>query len=183
MESKVKDQKFQKRETKPREVAERKIFRIGDDDLPGYKKIRNVFRDIYGVSFSYSNAIIKAINIDPNKKLQDLDENSMGRLKDALYNPSAYGIPKWMYNWRKEEETGVDKHYIGNDLMAKNNLNIQNIKLSGSYRGYRHQFGYKLRGQRTRSRGANFKGRVGPTVGVTKKKEQVQQQQQQQKKE
>ncbi len=173
-------QKFQKKQVK--EEKEHKIFRIGDEDLPGDVSIRNVLRKIYGVSFSYSNAIIRALNLDPNSVLQNLDENTLNKIKDALYNPKNYGIPEWLYNWRKELETGRDMHYIGSELRMKSNLNIQNIKLSGSFRGVRHQFNYKLRGQRTRSRGANFRGRVGATVGVIRKKEQQTQQQQQQKK-
>lgn len=172
-------QKVQKVQKKPlKEEKEHKIFRIGDEDLPGDVSIRNVLRKIYGVSFSYSNAVIKALNLDPNVVLQDLDENTINKIKDALYNPKNYGIPTWLYNWRKEVETGRDIHFIGNELRMKNNLQIQSIKNLGSFRGIRHQFNYKLRGQRTRSRGANFRGRIGTTVGVTRKKEQQTQQQQ-----
>jgi Ribosomal protein S13 len=93
----------------------------------------------------------------------------MEKLRDVMHDPHKNGIPDWMYNWRRDETTGADSHLIGNDLKSKSTLHIQMIKATRSYRGYRHSFNYKLRGQRVKSRGANFKGRVGTSLGVTKK--------------
>ncbi len=109
------------------------------------------------------------LGVDGSKILQDLDGPTMDRLKDIMYNPHKNGIPDWMYNWRRDETTGADMHLIGNELKSKHALHIQTIKTTRSYRGYRHSFNYKLRGQRVKSRGANFKGRIGNALGVTKK--------------
>ena len=78
-------------------------------------------------------------------------------------------LPDWLYNWRRDDTTGLDYHLLSTELRSKMTMHIQNIKNSRSYRGYRHSFNYKMRGQRVRSRGANFRGRVGGTVGVSKK--------------
>ncbi|MCL5009654.1 MAG: 30S ribosomal protein S13 [Candidatus Parvarchaeota archaeon] len=149
--------------------GERKIIRISDTDIDGSTEIKNALRIITGISFSYANAIIKVLGINGNTKLQDISAGDMDKLKDIMKNPHKNGIPGWMYNWRKDENTGLDTHLIGNDLKSKHNLHIQEIKTSRSYRGYRHSFNYKMRGQRVKSRGANFKGRIGNTIGVTKK--------------
>jgi ribosomal protein S13 len=49
-------------------------------------------------------------------------------------------------------------------------MDVESLKAKRCYRGVRHIHSYKVRGQRTRSRGANVRGRVGSTVGVVKKK-------------
>lgn len=155
--------------------VERKIIRIADTDLNGDKKVGDALRDIYGVSFSFSNAIMKVLGIEYNKKLQEIDESNMAKLKEALLDPKKYNIPEWLCNWRKDERSGLDHHYVGNELKSKATLHIQTIKNSRTYRGYRHSFNYKVRGQRVKSRGANVRGRIGSTIGVTKKTAQQQQ--------
>lgn len=150
-------------------AVEKRIIRIADTDIDGSKKIKDALRLINGIGFAYANAIIRVLNIPEAKKLQDLDEPMMEKLRDAMKEPHKNGIPNWMYNWRRDENTGADSHLIGNDLKSKHALHIQMIKTTRSYKGYRHSFNYKLRGQRVKSRGANFKGRVGTSLGVTKK--------------
>ncbi len=159
----------------PKVVGERKIIRIADTDLNGDKKVGDALRDIHGVSFSFSNAVMRVLGIEYNKKLQEIDDNTLSKLKEALYDPKKYNIPVWLCNWRKDEHSGLDYHYVGNELKSKVTLHIQNIKSSRTYRGYRHSFNYKLRGQRVKSRGANTRGRIGSTMGVTKKTAQQQQ--------
>lgn len=155
----------------PKAVAgpERRIIRVADTDLDGSKKIKDALRLITGIGFTYANAIIRVLGVQEDKKLQDLDEQTMTKLKDVMRDPHKNSIPDWLYNWRKDEFTGTDSHLIGNDLRSKSALHIQAIKASRSYKGYRHSFNYKLRGQRVKSRGANFRGRIGNAIGVTKK--------------
>ncbi|MGC8681997.1 MAG: 30S ribosomal protein S13 [Candidatus Acidifodinimicrobium sp.] len=155
----------------PKKPVEKRIIRIGDTDLDGDKSVISQLIRIYGVSASYANAIINALNLEAKTKLQDLNEETINKLKEALINPQKYGIPLWLLNWQKEVESGVSKHKVGSELKSKNALNLQQIKLLRTFRGIRHQFGYKVRGQKTRSRGANEKGRIGKTIGVTKSKE------------
>ena len=153
---------------------ERRIVRIADTDLDGSKKVKDLLRTIPGISFSYSNALMHALNIPYDMKLQDMGEKELNELKGALSDPFKYKIPHWMFNWRKDEETGLDYHLLSNDLKSKTTMQIQKIKTSRSYRGYRHSFNYKMRGQKVKSRGANFHGRVGSSLGVIKKKGQPQ---------
>lgn len=152
-------------------VGEKRIIRIGDTDLDGDKNTLSQLIRIYGVSSSYANALINVLDIEGTSKLQDLNEETINRLKEALTDPQKYGIPLWLLNWQRDREAGASKHRVGNELKSNNALNLQQIKLLRTYRGIRHQFGYKVRGQRTKSRGANEKGRIGKTIGVTKAKE------------
>ncbi len=162
-------QKTEKPAIKQEIGPERKIVRIADTDLDGSEKLSDSLRKIYGISFAYASGIINVMGIQGSTKLQDLDNAALEKLKDVLFNPQKYGMPRWLYNWRRDQATGSDKHILGNELKSKLTLHIQMIKNSRSYRGYRHSFNYKLRGQRVKSRGANFKGRIGTSLGVTKK--------------
>ncbi len=153
------------------DTQERRIVRIADTDLDGSRKVKDLLRSITGISFSYANALMKVLNISDDKKLQDLNEKELTELKEAFSDPFKYKIPHWMFNWRKDEATGLDYHLLSNDLRSKITMHIQDIKTSRSYRGYRHSFNYKLRGQKVKSRGANFHGRVGSSLGVIKKKQ------------
>jgi small subunit ribosomal protein S13 len=54
---------------------------------------------------------------------------------------------------------------LGSDWLVMIREDIDLMKRIKSYKGVRHEFGYKVRGQRTRST-----GRKGAVVGVARKK-------------
>lgn len=60
-------------------------------------------------------------------------------------------------------DTGTDKHLITSDLDFTISNDIEREKSVMSWRGYRHMFGLKVRGQHTRT-----SGRKGGAVGVKK---------------
>ena len=60
-------------------------------------------------------------------------------------------------------------HMIGVDLTVKNRQDVDNMIRIQAWRGHRHQYGQKVRGQRTRST-----GRTGATMGVMKKSAEAQ---------
>jgi small subunit ribosomal protein S13 len=55
-------------------------------------------------------------------------------------------------------------HIIGTDLTFRVKQDITNAKDMNTWKGYRHAYGQKVRGQRTRTT-----GRTGMTVGVLRK--------------
>ncbi|MEM3285468.1 MAG: 30S ribosomal protein S13, partial [Fervidicoccaceae archaeon] len=73
-------------------------------------------------------------------------------------------LPSWMFNRRKDIETGEDFHLIGSELIFRVKQDIEREKKIKSWRGIRHALGLKVRGQRTHTT-----GRLGVTVGVSKK--------------
>ncbi len=151
-----------------------KIVRIGDVDINTTDTVLHGLTKIYGISWSLSNAIVNVLGLDRKTKFEELDQQTMDKLKDIIVNPKKYGIPNWLLNWRRFDPNSPE-HYIGNQLKSVEEMYIESLKTSGTWRGFRHQFNYKVRGQRTRSRGANVKGRIGMTVGVTRKSTQQQQ--------
>jgi ribosomal protein S13 len=153
-----------------KKIAEQtqKIVRLGDVDIPTSDTIVHGLTKIYGINWSLANAIVNALGFDKKTKFDNLDETSLEKLKNAIYNPKSIGIPTWLLNWRRFDPNSPE-HYVGNQLKSIEEMYMETLKNSGTWRGYRHQFNYKVRGQRTRSRGANVKGRIGMAVGVLKK--------------
>ncbi|RLG18549.1 30S ribosomal protein S13 [Nanoarchaeota archaeon] len=150
--------------------VEKKIIRMFGTDLDGSLRVARSLMKIKGISFAFAQAVRRALNIPPDKKLQELSEEELKKVEECIKNPEKFGIPSFLYNRRKDRETGKDMHLVSGDLEIAKKLDIEFLKSIKCYRGIRHMYGFKLRGQRTKSRGASFFGRVGPIVGVSKKK-------------
>ena len=84
-------------------------------------------------------------------------------LKMLLKNINSIGVPNWYLNRRKDMDTGTDVHLITSDLDFTKSNDIDREKSIMSWRGYRHMFGLRVRGQRTRNT-----GRTATSVGVKK---------------
>jgi small subunit ribosomal protein S13 len=85
-------------------------------------------------------------------------------MEEVIKDPAKNGIPGWLLNRRKESETGRDTHLISADLVLRTKMDIEKMKEIKSWRGYRHAYGLKVRGQRTKTT-----GRAGKALGVKKK--------------
>lgn len=92
-----------------------------------------------------------------------LTEKEVSDIEAAIKNPSLIGIPNWYLNRRKDSDTGTDKHLLTSDLDFTISNDIEREKTVYSWRGYRHMFGLRVRGQCTRTT-----GRKGGAVGVKK---------------
>lgn len=144
------------------------IVRIMQTDIPGNKKVLAGLTYIKGVSWSISNAMCKILDLNPEKKISDLDEKEIEKIIKFLQNPSA--LPLFLMNRRKDFETGENSHLIGTSLDMKKEFDIRRLKKIRSYRGLRHATGQPTRGQRTKSHFRERKGKKR-VVGVQKKKE------------
>lgn len=143
----------------------RHILRISGTDVDGTVKVPYALTKIKGVSLNLANAIIKKTNVNPEKRAGVLTEPEVKRIEQIIKEPTKFGVPSWLLNRRKDLETGKDLHLIGADLVLKTKMDIKRMKEMNSWRGYRHAYGLKVRGQRTRST-----GRKGKAVGVKVKK-------------
>ncbi len=147
----------------------KQIIRIAEADLDGNKKLEHALISIKGISWAFAHAIRKSLNLD-NVKLSELSQDDVEKLKNAIAKPQEFGIPSWIYNRQKDISIGKDMHLLSNDLILANRMDVRRLKTIRCYRGVRHFYNHKVRGQRTRSRGANVRGRTGATVGVVRKK-------------
>ncbi len=142
----------------------RHIVRMIYKDLPGEKPVQWALSELKGVGPAFARAVALAAGVDPSEKLGSLDEEALKRVEEVLRDPAKHGIPSWMFNLRKDYETGKDLHLLGPDLDMAVQGYIGLERRIRSRRGIRHELGLPVRGQRTRTT-----GRKGMTVGVKRK--------------
>jgi len=142
----------------------RYIVRIMGTDVQGTQKTSYAVAHIKGISTSLSNAVLKKAGVNPDLRVGLLTDSDVGKIEDVIRDPAKYGIPAWMYNRRKDSDTGKDMHVLGADLAFKIKTDIDGAKDMRSWRGYRHAYSLKVRGQRTKTT-----GRAGKALGVKKK--------------
>ena len=142
----------------------RHILRIMGTDMQGTSKIMYALTSIKGISLSLSNAILKKARVNPDVRVGFLTEAETSRIEEAIENTTKHNLPNWLLNRRKDAETGKDTHIIRADLVLKTKMDVDRQKEIRSWRGYRHAYGLKVRGQRTKTT-----GRAGKALGVKKK--------------
>jgi len=142
----------------------RYIVRIMGTDAQGTLKTAYAVTQIKGVSASLSNAVLKKAGVNPDLRVGFLAESDVSKIEDVIRDPAKYNIPGWMFNRRKDTETGKDIHVLSADLAFKIKTDIDGAKEIRSWRGYRHAYNLKVRGQRTKTT-----GRAGKSLGVKKK--------------
>ncbi len=123
------------------------MARIAGVDLPRNKRIEIALTYIYGIGFSRAKDIIAGTGIDPDKRVKDLTEEEVARLREY-----------------------IEANYkVEGDLRREVAMSIKRLIDMGTYRGLRHKMGLPVRGQRTRT---NARTRKGPrrTVGARRKK-------------
>ena len=142
----------------------RHIVRLVETDLDGTLKINHALSNIKGVGMGLADIVVKKAGVSPEARIGFLSETEIEKLEDIIKKPGKYGLPGWLLNRSKDIETGKDLHLIGSDLTLQIKKDIEEMKKIRSWRGYRHAYGLKVRGQRTK-----VTGRTGKAVGVKKK--------------
>ena len=100
---------------------------------------------VYGVGRTRSNSVLHRAGIDPQKKVRDLTDEEIARIRKIL-----------------EEEGAVE-----GELRKEVTMNIRRLIEVGSYRGGRHRRNLPVRGQRTHT---NARTRKGPRKTVAGKR-------------
>jgi small subunit ribosomal protein S13 len=121
------------------------MARIAGVDLPRNKHTNIALTYIYGIGHSRAARILAAANVEPLKKVQDLAEDEVNRIRQVI-----------------EGEGGVE-----GDLRKDVSMNIKRLIEIGSYRGFRHRRNLPVRGQRTHT---NARTRKGPRKGTVAQK-------------
>jgi small subunit ribosomal protein S13 len=117
------------------------MARIAGVDLPPKKRAEIGLTFIYGIGRTRSMSILIRAGVDPNKKVKDLTEDEVTRIRQII-----------------EEEGGVE-----GDLRKDLAMNVRRLIEIGSYRGMRHRRSLPVRGQRTHT---NARTRKGPRKGT-----------------
>lgn len=151
----------------------RGIVRVANKDIKGELSLPRALKQIKGIGFSLAEIIseiaAKELNIDRMEKIGNFNASQIKKLEDIIMNPNNYGIPAWMVDRQGGLSTEEVKHLVSSDLDFQKKRDIELQQNIRSYRGVRHMFGLRVRGQRTRTT-----GRKGTTLGVVRKKTQPQ---------
>ncbi len=139
------------------------ILRIAGKDIEGSKKVIVAVSEIKGIGYNFAQVLTQILNISPDKHVGFLTEGEIREIEQAIANPTKAGVPLWYLNRRKNMDTGLNQHMITSDLDFAAKNDVEREKTVMSWRGYRHMFGLRVRGQCTRTT-----GRKGGAVGVKK---------------
>jgi small subunit ribosomal protein S13 len=162
------EKKPEKREKKKPETKEKlagHVIRILATDIRGEMKVVPGIGEIKGIGINMSSAIVNRLALNRKKRMQDLSDDEIDRIEKAISDPGSLGIPQWMFNRRKDLDTGKNLHLTTVDLIFAQKSDIDLMGEIKSYKGLRHAKGLKVRGQRTAST-----GRGRNAVGVQRKK-------------
>ena len=121
------------------------MARIAGVDLPRNKRSFIALTYIYGIGQSRATRILDEAKVDPMKKVQDLAEDEVNRIRQVI------------------EGEGL----VEGDLRKEVSMSIKRLIEIGSYRGFRHRRNLPVRGQRTHT---NARTRKGPRKGTIAQK-------------
>jgi small subunit ribosomal protein S13 len=137
------------------------ILRIAGKDIDGSRKIVVALSAVKGIGHNLAQVLLQSLKINPNIRLGFLTDKELADIESVIRDPARAGMPDWYLNRRKDMETGTNRHLITSDLDFMISNDIEREKSVMSWRGYRHMFGLRVRGQCTRTT-----GRKGGAVGV-----------------
>ncbi len=112
------------------------MARIAGVNIPNQQHAEIALTSIYGIGRSRSKLICAAANVVATRKVKDLTDTEMDRLREQVTRLTVEG-----------------------DLRREVSMNIKRLMDLGCYRGVRHRKGLPVRGQRTRT---NARTRKGP---------------------
>ncbi|MBQ7136965.1 MAG: 30S ribosomal protein S13 [Bacilli bacterium] len=121
------------------------MARIKGVDIPNDKHVEISLTYIYGIGRNLSKKILADAGVEPTKKVKDLDNDELNKVRDE-----------------------VGKYVVEGDLRRDVNMNIKTKMEINSYQGTRHKKGLPVRGQSTRSNARTRKGK-GKTIANKKK--------------
>jgi small subunit ribosomal protein S13 len=113
------------------------MARIAGTTIPNEKRVEIALTYIYGIGLTRSQQTLKAVNIDPNTRVKDLDESQLGSLREY-----------------------IDTNFVVEaDLNREVSGNIKRLKEIKAYRGLRHSAKLPVRGQRTKTNARTKRGK------------------------
>ena len=118
------------------------MARIGGVNIPNHQHAEIALTAIYGVGRSRARKICVAAGIELTRKMKDLSDSEMDKLREQVGKFSTEG-----------------------DLRREVSMNIKRLMDLGTWRGKRHRAGLPVRGQRTRT---NARTRKGPRKAAVK---------------
>ena len=141
------------------------LIRIVGNDIPGEKKTLIGLTQIRGLGYMFANSILQILKINPDSRIGTLSPEQVSSIEKIIEDPKSVNFPTWFLNRQQDAETGDDLHLVTSDIAFNIRNDVEREKGVFSWRGYRHMYGLKVRGQRTRCSGR--KGGAGAPAAAT----------------
>ncbi|MBI3590804.1 MAG: 30S ribosomal protein S13 [Candidatus Melainabacteria bacterium] len=122
------------------------MARFAGVDLPQNKRTEISLTYLYGIGRSLSNRILEKTGIDKNKRMKDLTDAEINKLREEIEK----------------------NHQVEGDLRRIEGLNVKRLTEINCYKGMRHRKGLPVRGQRTKTNARTRRGRKRMTVAGKK---------------
>jgi small subunit ribosomal protein S13 len=122
------------------------MARLAGVDLPRNKRMEIALTYIYGIGKARAREILKAAEVSPDKRTDELDDNETRRIREVIE---------------------AKQMKVEGDLRRDVSMNIKRLMDLGCHRGLRHRKSLPVRGQRTHT---NARTRKGPRKGQQIKK-------------
>src|SRR5947209_19559379 len=113
------------------------MARISGVNIPLNKRVEIGLTYIFGIGRSTSNKLLAEVGVEPDRKVRDLTEEEVIRLREAIDSALT----------------------VEGDLRRERSQNIKRLQEIGCYRGLRHRRGLPVHGQHTKT---NARTRKGP---------------------
>ena len=113
------------------------MARIKGIDLPKNKRGIIALTYIYGIGDSFSKDILFKANVDPNKKVEEWNDNEVNLIRSII----------------------SDNYVVEGELRSEVQMSIKRLMDIGCTRGIRHRLGLPLRGQKTKNNARTRKGK------------------------
>jgi small subunit ribosomal protein S13 len=124
------------------------MARISGVDIPREKQVLYSLQYIHGIGPSGSKKILADVKVDPTKKVKDLTEEEVSRIREK-----------------------IDKEFtVEGELRKQVTMNIKRLIEIGSRRGTRHKRNLPARGQRTRTNARTKRGAKRTVAGRGQKR-------------
>jgi small subunit ribosomal protein S13 len=118
------------------------MARIAGVNIPNHQHAEIALTAIFGIGRARAQKICDAAGVVRSKKVKDLSDTDMDRLRDV-----------------------IGKFTVEGDLRREVTMNIKRLMDLGCYRGLRHRKGLPCRGQRTKTNARTRKGPRKPIAG------------------
>jgi len=122
--------------------------RIAGVTIPNEKRTEVSLTYVFGIGLAMSKNILKQANVDPDKRVKDLSEDEVNRLRVIIEK----------------------QHHVEGDLRREIASDIKRLREINSYRGSRHAKRLPARGQRTKTNNRTVRGNIKHTAGSGRKK-------------
>ena len=113
------------------------MARISGVNIPLNKRVEVGLTYIFGIGRSTSNKLLGDVGIEPDRKVRDLTEEEVVKLRELIDNQLT----------------------VEGDLRRERSQAVKRLQEIGCYRGLRHRRGLPVRGQNTKT---NARTRKGP---------------------